>query len=144
MPAQRQPRHDWDEIQRYYDEGNSLNECIERFGFSRKTWWEAVQRGAMRPRLQAMPIDESLANPNRNRVHIKQRLIKLGIKDEACEECGIRDWLGRPLSLELHHVNGDGKDHRLENLQLLCPNCHSQTDTWGGKNRGRLTVVKRD
>ncbi len=41
------------------------------------------------------------------------------------------------LSLELHHVNGDGQDNRLENLMLLCPNCHSQTDTWGARNKGR-------
>jgi hypothetical protein len=37
----------------------------------------------------------------------------------------------------LHHVNGDGLDNRLENLQILCPNCHAQTDTWGGRNKGR-------
>ena len=43
----------------------------------------------------------------------------------------------RPLSLELHHINGVGQDKRLENLALLCPNCHSQTDTWGGRNRDR-------
>ena len=51
---------------------------------------------------------------------------------QRCENSGI--WLDNPISLQLDHVNGDNKDHRLENLRWLCPNCHTQTPTWGGRN----------
>jgi 5-methylcytosine-specific restriction endonuclease McrA len=73
----------------------------------------------------------------RCRHHVKLRLLDAGLKEQRCERCGLREWRDEPLALALHHVNGDGLDNRLENLQLLCPNCHSQTDTWGGKNKAR-------
>jgi 5-methylcytosine-specific restriction endonuclease McrA len=133
-------RHDWDAIQRFYDEGHSIADCHERFGVSRKAFMDAVARGAVRTRPQAMPVDELLSG-RRNRSHIKGRLVRLGLLEDACAECGTTTWLGQPLSLHLHHVNGDPHDHRLENLQVLCPNCHSQTDTFGGRNRGRRKLV---
>ena len=69
-----------------------------------------------------------------NRQHLKRRLIAAGLKSAACEECGLTEWRGRPLSLELHHRNGVRNDNRLENLAILCPNCHSQTENFGGRN----------
>ena len=65
---------------------------------------------------------------------LKKRLIKEGLKEYKCEKCGITDWNGEEISLELHHINGDHFDNRLENLQILCPNCHSQTPTHRHKN----------
>ena len=52
-----------------------------------------------------------------------------------CECCGISDWMGKPLSFEIHHKNGDNTDNRLDNLVLLCPNCHCQTDNYRGRAR---------
>lgn len=52
-----------------------------------------------------------------------------------CAWCGIAEWRGHPLVLHLDHINGINNDHRLENLRLLCPNCHSQTDTYCNKRR---------
>jgi hypothetical protein len=57
-----------------------------------------------------------------------------GLKNPRCERCGLTEWRGEPISLELHHVNGDRLDNRLESLALLCPNCHSQTETYGRLN----------
>jgi Zn finger protein HypA/HybF involved in hydrogenase expression len=82
-----------------------------------------------------MPFEELLAaNQPRNRYNIKLRLLAAGIKQNRCEQCGLARWHKRPLSLSLHHVNGDRHDNRLENLQLLCPNCHSQTPNFGSRN----------
>jgi 5-methylcytosine-specific restriction endonuclease McrA len=130
-------RYDWAQVQRFYDAGNSITKCMARFGFSRKTFNDARLRGAIVSRPQAMPL-ERLLSALRQRGHLKRRLINLGLKEDRCELCGISEWLGAPLSLALHHVNGDGKDNRLENLQLLCPNCHSQTDNFAGRNMRRI------
>ena len=62
---------------------------------------------------------------------LKKRLIKEGLKKDICECCGQdTTWNGKPLVLQLDHINGDHHDNRLENLRIVCPNCHSQTDTF--------------
>ena len=67
---------------------------------------------------------------------LRTRLIRGGLKEAVCEACHLSTWKGVPIALELNHVNGDRLDHRLENLQLLCPNCHAQTPYYRGKNIG--------
>lgn len=129
-------RYDWPAIQRFYDEGHSVTECQAAFGFARETWNSARLRGDVVPRPHAMSLERLLAG-NRDRGHLKRRLIKLGLKRNECEACGISEWRGRSLSMALHHVNGDRLDNRLENLRLLCPNCHSQTGNFAGRNGRR-------
>jgi Zn finger protein HypA/HybF involved in hydrogenase expression len=69
------------------------------------------------------------------RASVRKQIIKDNLIEYKCNECGINDWNGKKLSLHLDHINGHNWDHRLENLQFLCPNCHSQTDTYTGKNK---------
>ena len=73
-------------------------------------------------------------NSNYQSSKLKKRLIKEGIKEDVCEICGCSNvWNGQPLTLQLDHINGNHSDNRLENLRILCPNCHSQTDTFSNK-----------
>lgn len=131
-------RYDWNDVQRFHDAGHTARECMAHFGFCSQTWHEARTRGALVTRPASAPIDRYLVKGRRvNRGHLKLRLLSEGLKPARCEECGISEWRGKPLPLALHHVNGDGDDNRLENLQLLCGNCHSQTPNFSGKNRGR-------
>ena len=58
------------------------------------------------------------------------------LRGHKCECCGLETWLDEPITLELHHKDGDKLNNTLENLSLLCPNCHSLTDDWRGRNVG--------
>jgi DNA-binding CsgD family transcriptional regulator len=135
IDARAARRYDWTVIQRYYDAGHSVDRCRAKFGFSKASWTGAVRRGDVVARAKALPIDELLA-ASQSRANLKRRLIKEGVLPARCASCGITGWRGRPLALQLHHINGDRHDNRLENLALLCPNCHSQTNTWAGRNGG--------
>lgn len=63
---------------------------------------------------------------------LKLKLLHAGLKENKCECCGISEWHGKIINCQLHHINGDESDNRLENLMMLCPNCHSQTDNYCG------------
>lgn len=65
---------------------------------------------------------------------ILRKLIEFGLKEYKCEICGINEWMGLPLVLELHHKDGDNQNCKYDNLQIVCPNCHSQTDNFRYKN----------
>lgn len=70
------------------------------------------------------------------RHRLKERILKNNLIEYKCSCCGIGpEWNGAILVLQLEHKNGKNNDHRLDNLDFLCPNCHSQTNTYAAKNR---------
>lgn len=71
---------------------------------------------------------------------LKSRLLKEGIKQHSCECCGLSFWLDKPIPLELHHVDGNKYNNQIENLSLLCPNCHALTDNYRAKNIRNLSA----
>ena len=131
-------RYDWVAVQAFYDCGFTVRECRQAFGFSHQTWHAAVKRGDIVSRSGHIPDEELFVKGSRrSRKHLKARLLAGDLKPPICAACGIAEWRGQPLSLAVHHINGDRDDHRVENLELLCPNCHSQTDNFAGRNRRR-------
>lgn len=90
------------------------------------------------------PIEEQLVkNKKYTGTYLKKKLIQKGILEDLCTECGIGPiWDDEPIVLQLDHINGIHTDNRLENLRILCPNCHSQTTTYTGKNKSKKTKEK--
>ncbi len=86
-----------------------------------------------------IPLQEILvAHSTYKRIHLRDRLIQNHLLKYECAICGLGpEWEGKELVLTLDHINGVKDDHRLENLRFLCPNCHSQTETFSGKNANK-------
>ena len=84
-----------------------------------------------------IPIQEILngMHPYYQTFKLNKRLLKEKIFKNECSICGISEWNNKKISMQLDHINGDSSDHKKENLRFLCPNCHSQTETYCGKNK---------
>lgn len=131
-------RYDWSAIQAFYDADATRNtkSISAAFGVTTDSITKAVARGDLRLR---PTIVQSIINGTYtgkyNRYKLKERLIKDGVFEHVCAECGLQpEWNGKKLTLALDHINGVNDHNRLENLRLLCPNCHSQTETFAGRN----------
>ena len=74
-----------------------------------------------------------------------KKIISTNDREYKCEVCGITKWQGKELKLQVHHIDGDHLNNELSNLQLICPNCHSQTDTYAGKKnkKGVCTLTHK-
>lgn len=85
---------------------------------------------------EGIPLQEILEgkHPQYQSNKLRKRLISEGILEHKCNNCGLLTWLDKPIPLELEHKDGNSSNHKLNNLELLCPNCHSFTSTYRGKN----------
>lgn len=152
----------WDKklLQQYVDESLCMSDVLEKIGLVPRSGnystlrnklaeynictkhfdsVKAGQRNKTNTGNGPIPIEEILKgeHPNYRTNWLKKRLIREGIKTNVCESCGLNGtWNNKPIVLELDHKDGNSKNHKLKNLQLLCPNCHSQTDTYKGRNKG--------
>lgn len=73
---------------------------------------------------------------------LRRRLIREGLMSPICSNCGLSEWQGMPIPLELDHRDGDRNNQELANLRLLCPNCHALTPTYRGRNRKGRSAAK--
>lgn len=156
------------EFQRLLDESHSVSELLRRLNLNgrsgnHRTVLKRLEEGmfnlnrfrenrklddAIRGKrvgaLRAISLDRILVqNSTHPTSKLKHRLLKERVLENRCNICGLLPtWNEKPLSLQLDHINGVSNDNRLENLQIVCPNCHTQTKTYAGKRLRKKKVYE--
>lgn len=111
-----------------------IRDAVRRLSLDTSHWYPRGRKPRPNPNLIPL-VRVMVENSTYPRRSLKRRLIAEGILKNECGSCGIPPtWNGKPLTFHLEHRNGIPNDHRLENICLLCPNCHSQTPTYCGRN----------
>jgi hypothetical protein len=113
---------------------NTLRRLAKKYGCYKPNQGLAGIKKGRSPRI---PLDEILQgkHPTFQTYKLKLRLLDEGIFKNECSKCGVDSWMGELLMIELDHIDGDSSNHELDNLRMLCPNCHSQTPTFRSKKR---------
>lgn len=125
----------------YSDNYSKLRRLIEKYKID-TSHFRAGERRAKALRKNGMdktiPLNEILEgkHPEYKTYSLSARLKKENIFKNECSECGQPDlWNNKPLTLQLDHIDGNRHNHKKDNLRFLCPNCHTQTSTWGRRNK---------
>jgi hypothetical protein len=141
MKQKHQDKFTDDELIKQYNLMPILSKLSHHFNVPDITIWRRAKKlglvfkiGGASKKIELSDILEG-KYPTYQTLKLKKRLIKENILENKCSSCGINEWNKKELSLHLDHIDGNNHNHVLSNLRLLCPNCHSQTETWCGKNK---------
>ena len=116
----------------------TLKKKISKYGIDISHFtFSAKSKGKPKPLIEYLTYNSKCC-----RHILKERLLKEGYKRNVCEICGISDWNGKPLTMQIHHVDGDTKNNTLENLIMICPNCHAQTENYRGNANVKVEKPK--
>ena len=147
-----------EELEQIVQESTSYREVILKLGYSTPN---GNNNKTLKDRLQLYGIstEHFLSNRKKSIVRTKENVFcqdstatqatlrRWFILEECvpyrCAQCGISEWQGKKLVLQLDHINGNNRDNRLKNLRWLCPNCHSQTNTFCGKQIKKIKKIKK-
>lgn len=153
-----------EELQNLFDRSNSYSDILRKIGISggssRTTLKKAIdfysidtkqleinrrnfKKKTNLPHAKYNLEEKLVKNSTPNSHKLKNKLIEAGYKKAECEICGLSTWLDKPIKLHLHHKDGDHTNNTLENLQILCPNCHSMTDNYGVYNSAKYINNKK-
>lgn len=141
-----------EQLRKEYDLGNPMSEVAAKYKMTNVTIWRRAKKLGLKwsdlknnKGGNAIPLNEILdgLHPYYQTFKLKNRLLIEGIKLNICEmeDCNLSEWKGKPINIQLDHIDGNSHNHLLENLRMVCPNCHSQTETYCGKNRDKKSDI---
>jgi hypothetical protein len=132
-----------DKIIELFEQDITLHDASVLLGLTTVTLWRRLKKLNLKWSDKSHTAKDAYAlydildgkYPQYQTFKLKKRLIREGVKQNVCEICGIDSWNDKPLTMQLDHIDGNPHNHVLDNLRLVCPNCHAQTDTYCGKNK---------
>lgn len=141
-------KYDKDEFIKVCENAESMAKAAVKLGLHFNTFSRIAKKlgcyrpnqglkGTKKPKPKKIKTKDILdgKHPQFQTFKLKNRLLEEGYLENECSLCGIKEWNEKPLNMELDHIDGNRTNHSLENLRMLCPNCHAQTETYRAKNK---------
>lgn len=111
-----------------------IKKMIQKFNINIKHFLGSAHNKGTISNQRKLPSQIFIVGQRQRSLHLRRALIESAI-EYKCLICGISEWIGKKLNLEIDHIDGNSEDNRIENLRFLCPNCHSQTHTFGYRGK---------